>query len=194
MPGYKLVYKSVMRCVGFIISIATSVMNIIYSILTILCGYLVDISTFSKEFQYEVGTFIAAVFYCTVVIMVIRIATGLSMSNPAFWVTLAALMLSSSLFHGYYYTKHPIVTRRSIEVHVRMILKLINDEVDASAGKEQKFDEMTCAVCKAEKKTVLLQPCNHLCLCVSCVKPVLKYNRICPICREHVVQWTKIYY
>ena len=266
------IWPVIMRCVGFIISMAISVMNIIYNILTLLCGYIVDVSTFSKEFiQYKAGPFIANVLYymieglidvlehCYSVIMTIlhyitaimlRVintlpgtiqplasdvvyyasevvamvinalfhaltwmitlmmrVTGLLVSSPAFWaLTLAALMLC---YLYYYYIKHWMVTaapvgRRELKEIRNDSLQLAagqnnvkDDEVDASAGKEQKLeDEMICVVCQAEKKTMLLQPCNHLCLCVSCVKLVLKHkrNRLCPICREHVVQWSKVYY
>ena len=93
--------------------------------------------------------------------------TELSVVTPAFWALLLAAVLVCCLYcllFCLYYTKRWAVR-----------------------------EEMLCVVCLSEKKMILLQPCNHLCLCVNCVDPVLKQNRICPMCRKDVRQWIKVY-
>jgi hypothetical protein len=44
-------------------------------------------------------------------------------------------------------------------------------------------DDRMCCVCLAVPKSVLLQPCRHLCVCKNCSSKVVE----CPLCREMVV-------
>jgi len=48
---------------------------------------------------------------------------------------------------------------------------------------EQRMDEQLCAVCLTERKTVVLQPCNHLTMCAGCFD---KCSSACPQCRARV--------
>ena len=41
----------------------------------------------------------------------------------------------------------------------------------------------TCCICLDGKKSVVLLPCRHLCLCEKCNSPSLKK---CPICRSTI--------
>ena len=64
-----------------------------------------------------------------------------------------------------------------------------SEETDSVSRKMEKLEEeMLCVVCQDKKKTILLQPCNHVCLCENCVTHVMKGNRRCPICRKYVKQ------
>lgn len=45
-------------------------------------------------------------------------------------------------------------------------------------------EDMLCCVCKERPKCVLLQDCNHVCLCVTCSRKILKKSKKCPICRN----------
>lgn len=51
--------------------------------------------------------------------------------------------------------------------------------------------EYLCVVCMSDTKNCLLEPCNHLAMCISC------YNigniRTCPCCREQVTGMRKIF-
>ena len=137
--------------------------------------------------------------------------TELLVTTPAFWAILLTAIL---LYHCY--TRHWHVTDRLTVAPVerREIRRERNNSLqsntkqnqssvttgqveadsDVTRRKKEKFEEeMLCVVCQYEKKTILLQPCNHLCLCHDCVEPVLADNRICPMCRKHVQQWTKVY-
>jgi predicted nucleic acid-binding Zn-ribbon protein len=54
----------------------------------------------------------------------------------------------------------------------------------ATAQLDEHEERSTCVVCQCEAKTVLLQPCLHLCLCVKCsTSPKLKD---CPLCRAAI--------
>jgi len=46
----------------------------------------------------------------------------------------------------------------------------------------QTKDDDTCCVCLASKKSVVLLPCRHLCLCVTCSKTLVE----CPLCRVKI--------
>jgi len=131
--------------------------------------------------------------------------TILLVTTTAFWAILLAVMILSCLY--YYYIEYWCVTARAIveegreERNERLqpvkeqqstIVTTCRDETDSA---ERKIgEEMLCVVCQHEEKTILLQPCNHLCLCAKCIDPVLRPNRMCPVCRRHVRQWIKIYW
>ena len=51
--------------------------------------------------------------------------------------------------------------------------------------------EWLCIICVERVKCVVLQPCNHLCLCQECERR-LPY-RICPICRRRVARAVRVY-
>jgi len=50
-----------------------------------------------------------------------------------------------------------------------------------------------CCICLDERKTVLLQPCNHLCLCESCADNP-SFTSTCPMCKGKVDKVTKVFY
>jgi hypothetical protein len=45
-----------------------------------------------------------------------------------------------------------------------------------------------CVICWNDKKTIVLLPCRHLCVCVSCSKKLWNNTQkeTCPICRNDV--------
>lgn len=43
-------------------------------------------------------------------------------------------------------------------------------------------EDLRCIICMVGKKQALLSPCNHLCLCLDCVKKIDK----CPACRVNI--------
>jgi hypothetical protein len=46
-----------------------------------------------------------------------------------------------------------------------------------------------CDVCYMEEKNAVLLPCKHNCTCVTCSKNLNK----CPICRNKISEFIKIY-
>ncbi len=53
------------------------------------------------------------------------------------------------------------------------------------------FIATRCVVCLNEPLNVCLFPCAHLCLCTVCVEK-LKQQK-CPICREGIVSWKRVF-
>lgn len=47
----------------------------------------------------------------------------------------------------------------------------------------------TCAVCLDNEKEIMLDPCNHVCLCQKCSKAIEK----CPICQQKVTSKKRVY-
>lgn len=52
-------------------------------------------------------------------------------------------------------------------------------------------NDMLCIICVERTKCVVLQPCNHLCLCQECERRLP--CRICPICRRQVVRTMRVF-
>ncbi|KAE9413359.1 hypothetical protein Angca_004581, partial [Angiostrongylus cantonensis] len=54
-----------------------------------------------------------------------------------------------------------------------------------SAAEQANNDRVQCCICIYREKSVLLRPCNHLCLCETCLQAVLNEPPArCPICRS----------
>ncbi len=67
----------------------------------------------------------------------------------------------------------------------------LKDEVSKlNAQLVEEKDKHNCVVCFENKREVLLKPCNHFCLCVSCL-PKLKR---CPICNQTISSSEKIFH
>lgn len=55
-------------------------------------------------------------------------------------------------------------------------------------------DNSKCVVCIENNKEILLEQCNHLCLCNGCAALIIKGSNIqCPMCRVFNTSWKKIY-
>jgi hypothetical protein len=51
-------------------------------------------------------------------------------------------------------------------------------------------NEIQCAVCQEHAKEILLEPCNHVCLCDSCSE---KVKDECPLCRQKIRSRKKVF-
>jgi len=49
-----------------------------------------------------------------------------------------------------------------------------------------------CVVCLENKKTHVISPCMHMCLCADCAKPHVIKNK-CPLCRTAVQGITEVF-
>ena len=56
-------------------------------------------------------------------------------------------------------------------------------------------DSCFCVICLNERKTVVLLPCRHLCVCVSCSKKLrnVDQNETCPICRNEIESLLEVF-
>ncbi|UJR08339.1 hypothetical protein I4U23_012610 [Adineta vaga] len=50
-------------------------------------------------------------------------------------------------------------------------------------------DSCLCIICLNERKTVVLLPCRHLCVCVCCSKKL----STCPICRNEIENLLEVF-
>ena len=47
-------------------------------------------------------------------------------------------------------------------------------------------DAAECVICLTEEKEVVVFPCRHMCMCMSCAEALPSQNNNCPICRRPV--------
>lgn len=45
-------------------------------------------------------------------------------------------------------------------------------------------DDFICSVCMIRKKTMMFEPCKHICCCSKCTKEIIILQKKCPLCRE----------
>ncbi len=53
-----------------------------------------------------------------------------------------------------------------------------NGDVDTDAAE--------CVICLTDEKEVVVYPCRHMCMCMSCAEALPSQNNNCPICRRPV--------
>jgi hypothetical protein len=61
--------------------------------------------------------------------------------------------------------------------------------IPITALKENKF---LCSICYDSAITLLLEPCNHICICQLCYNSLIKNE--CPICKTKILATRKIYF
>ena len=71
-----------------------------------------------------------------------------------------------------------------------LFVKDINNPKPIKAEQPKPIESLECCVCLSDNKNILLQPCNHLCVCESC-KP--NVGNECPICRTIIQSTIKVY-
>lgn len=71
-----------------------------------------------------------------------------------------------------------------------LFVKDINNPKPIKAEQQEPIEALECCVCLSDTKNILLQPCNHLCVCESC-KP--NVGEECPICRTIIQSTIKVY-
>ncbi|KAK6113298.1 conserved hypothetical protein [Brugia malayi] len=57
------------------------------------------------------------------------------------------------------------------------------------------ISRITCCICFIHEKSILLQPCNHICVCANCVEELLEtYEEpLCPLCRSVITSYVDVY-
>lgn len=63
----------------------------------------------------------------------------------------------------------------------------------SKAGKQVEGEQFLCCVCLSDTKSILLIPCNHLCLCQSCGGEAPTKIEYCPICRVRIKKKVKVF-
>ncbi len=66
--------------------------------------------------------------------------------------------------------------------------------IPISVFKEEKDKEpkMTCSVCYDGAITLLLEPCNHICICEKCYDSLIEKD--CPICKTKISATKKVFF
>lgn len=66
----------------------------------------------------------------------------------------------------------------------------VNDQV---VQKLSPKNDAFCVICQDRVKCIVLFPCKHLCLCNECAISWNHYQRLCPLCREYIIDTLKVY-
>ena len=64
--------------------------------------------------------------------------------------------------------------------------------IPISAFKEEKQPKMSCSICYDSEITLLLEPCNHICICELCYNSLIKKE--CPICKSRILTTKKVFF
>ena len=64
--------------------------------------------------------------------------------------------------------------------------------IPISALKEEKEPRMMCSVCYDGEITLLLEPCNHICICELCYNSLIEKK--CPICKSWISGTKKVFF
>ncbi|VDK63200.1 unnamed protein product [Gongylonema pulchrum] len=65
----------------------------------------------------------------------------------------------------------------------------------ASGCDNSEVSRIMCCVCFIHEKSILLQPCNHICLCANCIEELLDTYEVplCPLCRATITSYVDVY-
>lgn len=70
--------------------------------------------------------------------------------------------------------------------------ELVVEVLDVNPEQQQAEE---CVVCMVAKKEIVFYPCGHQCLCQACAERFKKeaQHNVCPICRNRIVDYIKLY-
>ena len=68
-------------------------------------------------------------------------------------------------------------------------LEKIVRERERRRRSESQREQMLCVVCMDAEKSVMMVPCNHLCVCAGCAQSLSR----CPMCMSDVTGKTSVY-
>ncbi|VDO40536.1 unnamed protein product [Haemonchus placei] len=55
-------------------------------------------------------------------------------------------------------------------------------------------ERIQCCICLYREKTILLRPCNHICLCNTCFQAIMNEEiSTCPICRTEIESHIEVF-
>ena len=69
------------------------------------------------------------------------------------------------------------------------------DQTPAAVGSQAGPSNVDqCVICEDEKKSVMLLPCKHMCLCRQCATTCLDKLKTCPICRRDIEDSMEVFW
>ena len=77
------------------------------------------------------------------------------------------------------------------QVFEEKMLKVKAKNDDLKLEVENEKDEKLCIICVDNNRNILLQPCNHFCMCNKCM--LYKKWAKCPLCRQHIQSTLDVY-
>lgn len=69
------------------------------------------------------------------------------------------------------------------------LLSTVCPRLSTQNTKPNTTEENVCVICRDEQKNVVLMPCRHLCLCITCSGSI----RTCPLCRKPIRNILSVY-
>jgi hypothetical protein len=91
---------------------------------------------------------------------------------------------------GCSYPKLMKIENSLMKLLTKVKVRISQLEYDIIIGKKEDYLEPTlCNQCKKSCVNCVLRPCNHVCLCIECVKNLLK----CPMCNKIIEYFDKVY-
>lgn len=97
--------------------------------------------------------------------------------------------VSSSLFNN---SQAPSSNTDNIKPSADDLTQRINDikETDDTPTQDE---EKQCLICFENQKKVVFIPCNHLSCCLACTKAIMKKQRECPVCKQHIADFQIVF-
>ena len=111
---------------------------------------------------------------------------------------LTFLLIVTTIILSYALLWNHISFNRRIYQEQKQAERLKQVEKEKEREQQNKKDEIRseCVVCQDSVKSVVLLPCRHLCLCMGCLEVFMRrmrYQRICPLCRERIENYIEVY-
>lgn len=67
----------------------------------------------------------------------------------------------------------------------------INNEISIPITALKEKNKILCSICYDSSISLLLEPCNHICICELCYNSLVTNN--CPICKKEILSTKKVY-
>ena len=66
--------------------------------------------------------------------------------------------------------------------------------IDLKNKIEEQGNKISCSICYKNSINILLEPCNHVCICDKCLSELSNYGLSCPICRQTFTSTKKVFF
>ena len=76
----------------------------------------------------------------------------------------------------------------------KIIFELQNKIKNSQNKISEQEKKLSCSICYKNSINILLEPCNHMCICETCLSELSNYSLACPVCRQTFTSTKKIYF